>query len=132
MKVRVINTSFSTDSLLCWVKESCIDILAIRLVDSLEHLHIVGGGAHQDRVSLLEKYVGALDLLLMHIRVDLLDHLPGNVHLLTSHALGCQVLVCEVCKDVTAMLCQPDQVPLIEPSEDLHFVEGDASSWILV
>ena len=68
----------------------------------------------------------------MHIRVDLLDHLPGYVHLLTSHSLGCQILVCEISKDISAMLCKPNQVSLIDPCVELHFVKSDASLRILV
>ena len=68
----------------------------------------------------------------MNIRVDLLDHLPGNVHLLTSHTLGSQILVCEVRENIGAMLCKPDQVSLIDPSIELHLVESDASLWILL
>ena len=68
----------------------------------------------------------------MHIRVDLLDHLPGNVHLLSSHTLCSQILVCEICKDIGAMLSKSDQVSLIDPCVELHFVESDASLWILV
>ena len=68
----------------------------------------------------------------MHIRVDLLDHLPGNFHLLPSHSLGCQILVCEISKDIGAMLCKPNQVSLIDPCVELHFVESYASLRILV
>ena len=68
----------------------------------------------------------------MHITVDLLDDLPGNVHLLSSHTLGSQVLVCEVSEDIGAVLSKTDQVSLIDPCVELHFVESDASLWILV
>lgn len=86
------------------VKESCINILLFRNALSLQVLNLLSAGVHKDWISSFETNVGALDLLLMHIRVDLLDNLPGNVHFLSSHALGSQFLVCEISKDIGAML----------------------------